>query len=125
MGWLYSGEAKVNLFQKALPTMGKNIALASVVGWAADALTAAFLLTADEGTPDAPALKYYLACLYLDEDRFKVAAEVVDLSSYHLPDGGVIDQIDCSGDEATLHFPPTDSFKTSKVTFKLPQPAGN
>jgi|SRR5579872_5258537 len=124
MGWLYSEEAQVNLFQKALPSMGKKISLASLVGWTADALTAAFVLRADEGTPDTPVLKYYLACLYLDEDRFQVAAEAVDLSAYHIPDNGTIDQIACEGDQVTLTFPSSDSFKTSKAVIKLPKPAG-
>jgi hypothetical protein len=60
----------------------------------------------------------------LDEDRFRVAAEAVDLSAYHLPDSGTIDQIACEGDQVTLTFPPSDSFKISKAVFTLPQPAG-
>lgn len=124
LGWLYSEEAQANLLKRALPTMGKKITLASLVGWAADALTAAFVLKADEGTPDAPVVKYYLACLYLDEDRFRVAAEAVDLSAYHIPDSGTIDQIACEGEQATLTFPASDSNKAMKAVFKLPKPPG-
>ncbi len=122
LGWLYSEEAPANLFLRALPSIGKKVSLASLVGWTADALTAAFVLRADVGTPDAPALKYYLAGLYLDEDRFKVAVEAVDLSAYHIPDSGTIDQVACEGNQVTLTFPPSDSFKTSKAVFKLPKP---
>jgi hypothetical protein len=124
LGWLYSPEARTNLFKKVLPTLGEKAALASLVGWTADALTAAFVLRADEGTADVPALKYYLACLYLDEDRFRVAAEAVDLSAYPIPGNGTIDQIACEGDQVTLTFPPSDSNKAMKAVFKLPQPPG-
>ena len=122
LGWLYSKEVQANLFKKTLPTIGEKISLASLVGWAADALTAAFVLRADEGTPDAPALKYYLACLYLDEDRFRVAAQAVDLSAYHIPENGTIDQIACEGDQVTLTFPQSDFNKGMKAVFKLPKP---
>jgi hypothetical protein len=122
MGWLYSLGAKTNLFQMALPTIGNNLALASVVGWAGDGLTAAFILRGDEGTPDAPDLKYYLACFYLDEDRFRVAAQALDLSAYPIPEKGMIDQVECLGDKAILIFPPSNAFKSSKVTFQLPKP---
>ncbi len=124
LGWIYSPDAQANLFKKALPTIGNKISLASLVGWTADALTAAFVLKADEGTPDAPAMKYYLACLYLDEDRFRVAAQAIDLSAYPIPDNGTIDQIACEGDQVTLTFPQSDSNKAMKAVFKLPKPMG-
>src|SRR5579859_2434124 len=121
LGWLYSEKEKLNLFQKALPEIGKHLSLASVVGWMADSLTAVFVLSENVGTAESPVLKYYLTCLYLEEDGFKVAAEAVDLSPYQLPDGGMIDTISCSGDHATLYFQPKDLSGTSQADFKLPK----
>ena len=124
LGWIYSEREQTNLFLKALPALGKNIRLASVVGWSADALTAAFVLSGNEGTADAPVLKYYLACVTLDGDHFQTAVEPVDLSAYALPAGGTIDKIDCVGNQAALYFPPKNMADNGKVTFKLPQPSG-
>lgn len=120
LGWLYSEREQVNLFLKALPSLGKKTTLASVVGWSADALTAVFVLSADEGTMDEPVLKYYLASVVLEEDQFQTAVKSVDLTAFQIPAGGMIDKIDCVGDQAILYFPPKNLSGVSKIVFKLP-----
>lgn len=125
LGWIYAEPAGVNLLKKTLNGPLKTIILTDAVGWAADGLSAAFILTVDDGTPDAQGkalLKDYLVNLQVSDDTMKASAQPVDLSAYHVRDGGVITKIACSPDKATLFFTQANSTDLLPVDFKFSAP---
>jgi len=96
LGWLYSTQSSVDLFQKALPVPVQGIVLNNPIGWSGDSSTAIFVASANDGTQDAQGnavQKDYLTRLELDGDDFKLAAEPVDLSPYHYRNGSIISDV--------------------------------
>lgn len=123
VGWLYSSKNSVNYFGRALPAMAQDVFLNDAVGWSADSSTAAFVLSAPDGTKDAqgqPVLRDFLACLRLSGEGFRVSAQPLDLSSYHYHHGSVITDIKCDGGKATLLFVQSDSSQNLTAEFPLP-----
>jgi hypothetical protein len=133
LGWIYANKGLINLFQKALPDISKDVVIQDPVGWSADSLTAVFVVSASSATPDSqatpmatpvqPASKDYLASVELTDDGYKVAAQPVDLSPYHYRNGGVIYKIECSADKATIYFSQANSSDNLQAVFSLPKPA--
>lgn len=121
--WLYAAGG-VNLFQKALPAMAANVVLLDPVGWSADSRTAAFLATAQEGATEGAGggSKDFLVFVEFNGEDYQLAAEPVDLSSYHYKAGSVVTDIKCSGGKATLFFNQADSSDILQADF--PQPDG-
>ncbi len=123
MGWLYSNKFTINLFQKAQPAMARGIVLNNPIGWSGDSSTAIFVASASDGTQDAQGKtvqKDYLTRLELNGDDFNLAAEPIDLSSYHYRDGSIISDIKCSPDKATLSFSQSNSSDILQADFPLP-----
>jgi hypothetical protein len=122
LGWIYKGS--LNLFQRFLPAMGKDVVLNDPIGWSADAFTIAFVVSAPDGIQDAqgqPVLRDYLACARLDGESFRVLAAPVDLSPYKFRKGSVITDLKCEGDKAVLFFSQSDSSDILKAEIPLPK----
>ncbi len=125
MGWIYSAPNQVNLLKSGGVPDGQNPALEGTVGWTANSLTAAFMVsfsTAPAGSPAAPdpgTKSYFLVRVEMG-DGLKVAASPVDTAALRLQNGGAIDKVACSGDQATLDVISADGSDTQQVQLPLP-----
>ncbi len=125
LAWIYAEPAGVNLFKSAFAAPVTALTLNEPVAWAADSLSAVFLLTADDGTKDAqgkPVLKDYLADLELTDNAWKVSAREVDLSSYHFHSGEVLTNLQYAAGEAKLFFTSQDSANPVEADFPAASP---
>jgi hypothetical protein len=125
MGWIYSAPNQVNLLKSSGVPDGQNPTLEGTVGWTADSLTAAFMVSyaavpaAGQAIPDPGSKTYFLVRVDMG-DRLKVAASPVDLATLRLQNGGAIDKVACSGDLATLDVISADGSDTQQVQLPLP-----
>lgn len=120
--WLYAEPAGINHFKAAFSAPVTALTLNDPVGWAADSLSAAFLLTVDDGTRDAqgkPVFKDILADLELSDNQWKVSCHSVDLSSYHFHTGAALSDLQCSGGQAKLFFASDNSTNPVEADFQL------
>ncbi len=123
--WIYTNKGAYNLFRKTLPDMPKKLHLNDPVTWSIDSDAAVFVISGEEDAPDPegkPVWKDYLACVTVSDDGFKVAAEPLDLSTYHYRQGAVISKIECRADKAILYFTRDNSSDNLKAEFTLPKP---
>ena len=125
MSLLYGEPMGINLFKGGFSSPVSNLVVNDPVGWAADGLTAAFVLSVGDGSQDAqgkPALKDYLAVLQQTDKGWGASVQPLDLSAYHFHQGGVVTDLQVGGGQARLFLTDQNSTSPSEVDFKLSPP---
>lgn len=123
--WLYAEAAGVNLFKSVFAAPVSTLTISDPVGWAADSLSAAFLISVGDGSLDAqgkPLLKDYLAGLERTDTGWKATVQPVDLSAYHFHSGAALTDLRCDGQKISLFLTSDNATNPVEVDFKLNLP---
>jgi hypothetical protein len=120
--WLYGPQAGMGLFQKAIPSLTSPPQVQDPVAWAADSMTAAFLVTTGKDADEIEPGRTYLTALRLDGDGPQIAVNPVDLSPYGYGRGAVVVRAQCAGNQAAFFLTRPGSADVQEADFPLPEP---